>query len=197
VARRSDSRLTETTVASRELIDRARDGDQRALSTLFRRQGDRLLRWARGRLPGWARTGTDTRDIVQDALLQTFRRFDGFQDRGKGALQAYLRRAVDNRIQDELRKVRRRPAPTDESVLEGQPSIAPSPFEHALDQEQQELFTHALATLTADEQRLVVGRLTLGYNYEQLAALTSRTTAESARQAVRRAVIKLAKAMEH
>jgi RNA polymerase sigma factor (sigma-70 family) len=148
-------------------------------------------------LPVWARTGTDTRDIVQDALLQTFRRFDGFQDRGRGALQAYLRRAVDNRIQDELRKVRRRPTPTDDGVLEGQPSIAPSPFEQALDQEQQALFMNAVARLTADEQRLVVGRLTLGYNYEQLAALTNRTTAESARQAVRRAVIKLAKAMEN
>jgi RNA polymerase sigma factor (sigma-70 family) len=197
VTSRSDTRQSELSVASRELIERARDGDSRALSTLFRRQGDRLLRWARGRLPEWARRGNDTRDIVQDALLQTFRRFDAFQDRGKGALQAYLRRAVDNRIQDELRRVARRPAPTDDAALAARTSSTPSPLEYVLDQEKQDQYVRALHTLTIDEQRLVVGRLTMGYNYEQLAALTHRATAESARQAVRRAVIKLAKTMEN
>ena len=93
------------TATSKELLARTRQGDERALSALFRRHGRALRQWARGRLPKWARGVNDTADIVQDALLQTFRRIDRFEDRGKGALQAYLRQAATNRIRDEIRRV--------------------------------------------------------------------------------------------
>src|ERR1043165_9312034 len=87
----------EPSTASGELLERARDGDSRALSALFRRQASALRRWAHARLPRWARHVADTADIVQDALMQTFRRIDRFDYRGRGALQAYLRQAATNR----------------------------------------------------------------------------------------------------
>src|SRR4051812_12975696 len=90
---------------SRRLLERARSGDSRAISALFRRHAATLRRWASGRLPRWARVVNDTADVVQDVLLQTFRRLDRFEDRGRGALRAYLRQAVLNRINDEIRKV--------------------------------------------------------------------------------------------
>jgi DNA-directed RNA polymerase specialized sigma24 family protein len=74
--------------SSRELLRRARAGESRALSALFHRQRGALIRWARGRLPRWARNVADTADLVQDVLLQTFRRLEGFDNRGHGALQA-------------------------------------------------------------------------------------------------------------
>jgi RNA polymerase sigma-70 factor (ECF subfamily) len=177
---------------SRELLDRARHGDSRALSSLFRRNSNALLRWARGRLPRWARGVTDTTDLVQDVLLQTLRRIDVFEDRGKGALQAYLRQAVDNRIRDELRRVARRPVVELTDVIGELPSGEPSPFQAVAADEQQTLYKQALATLSHDEQLLVVGRLELEYNYDQLAVISHRPSAEAARLAVRRAVIKLA-----
>src|SRR5262245_16443162 len=85
------------------LIERARGGDQQALEQLFARHLKPLQRWASGRLPRWARDLTDTDDLVQDTLLRTFRRIEGFEPRSVGALQAYLRKAVLNRINDELR----------------------------------------------------------------------------------------------
>jgi len=138
---------------------------------------------------------TETADLVQEALLQTFRRLDRFEDRGKGALQAYLRQAVINRIHDEVRRVARRPlAESDDAALD-LPADDPSPFDHALDAEHDRKYKQALATLGEDERMLVVGRMELGYNYDQLALITDRSTSEAARVAVRRAVIKLARAM--
>src|SRR5688572_8356596 len=94
---------------SASLIERARAGDSRAVNTLFRRHGEALRRWAQGRLPRWARAAGDTADLVQDVLLKTFRRIDRFDNRGKGALRAFLRQAVTNRITDEMRSALRRP----------------------------------------------------------------------------------------
>src|SRR5262245_63721438 len=83
------------------LIERAHAGDQGAIDRLLGRHLMPLKRWARGRLPKWARDGTDTDDLVQDTLLQTFKRLGDFVVRGPGALQAYLRQAILNRVRDE------------------------------------------------------------------------------------------------
>src|SRR2546428_405791 len=100
------SREPESTV---RLIERARAGDELALGQLFARHLRPLRRWASGRLPKWARSIADTDDLVQDTLLQTFKRIEAFEPRHAGALHAYLRQAVLNRIRDELRRKGRRP----------------------------------------------------------------------------------------
>lgn len=185
----------EQATASADLLERARGGDHLALGALLSRQGRALRRWAHRRLPPWARQLSDTADIVQDALLQTFRNIDRFSDRGRGALQAYLRQAVVNRICDEVRRVGRRPAQDSVAALEHAADQTPSPLQTAMDAEREQKYKAALATLTSQERMLVVGRLELGYTYDQLALITDRVTAEAARLAVRRAVIKLAKSM--
>jgi hypothetical protein len=44
----------------------------------------------------------------------------------------------------------------------------------------------------ADEQALIVGRIELGYTYEQIALSTGRPTANATRVAIRRALLHLA-----
>ena len=56
-----------------QLLAQARAGDRTALDTLFARYLPPLRRWATGRLPRWARDVSDTQDLVQDTLLQTFK----------------------------------------------------------------------------------------------------------------------------
>lgn len=182
-------------IRTAELLARAARGDTRALSSLFRRHLSPLTRWARGRLPRWARSVNDTADIVQDVLLQTFRRVDRFEDRGRGALRGYLQAAIKNRINDEIRRSVRRP--TSELGRHNYRLAAsdPSPFETVAEIELQEAYRRVLATLSDDEQALVVGRLELDYNYDQLALISGRATPEAARIAVRRAVRKLAQRM--
>src|SRR5215471_310980 len=96
--------------SSIDLLARARAGDPAALDALIARYLPRLERWASGRLPVWARDVADTQDLVQDTLIQTFKRIEAFEPRGEGALNAYLRQGILNRIRDELRRAGRRPA---------------------------------------------------------------------------------------
>jgi RNA polymerase sigma-70 factor, ECF subfamily len=171
----------------------AKRGDPRALDALFAREMPLLRRWAHGRLPDWARGVSDTVDLVQDVMLNTFRRFDTFEMRHRGALQAYLRRAIQNRIRDEIRFSHRRPegGPVDSAT----PDSTPSPLDVAADQEAIRLYTDGLAKLRPLDRELIVGRLELGYSYEKLALACDRPTAESARIAVRRALLRLADEM--
>jgi len=136
------------------LIERARQGDTSALERLFDRHLAPLQRFARGRLPRWARDLSDTDDLVQDTLLRTFTRMESFEPRGVGALQAYLRQAVMNRMRDEIRRRGRQPAVTD---LDGVdlPS-EDSPLEDAIGREAAETYERALERLRPEERRIGV-----------------------------------------
>jgi RNA polymerase sigma-70 factor (ECF subfamily) len=181
-------------VATFELLERARGGDRSALDCLFSRHAPRLRRWASGRLPSWAREMTDTDDLVQDAMLQTFNRIDGFEVRGPGALFAYLRQAVLNRIKDELRRKYRRPAVVTLDSLKV--DDGPSPLELAIGREALDRYEMALASLTPEEQEAIIGRLELGFSYEELAESMGRPTSEAARKAAQRALVKLVAEMD-
>ena len=93
-----------------ELLAKARSGDRGALEQLFARHIPLLRRWASGRLPRWARDIADTPDLVQETALQSFKHLETFEPRGDGALQAYLRQALINRVRDEVRRLSRYPA---------------------------------------------------------------------------------------
>ncbi len=86
-----------------QVLERARGGDRSAARILIERAVPRLRRWTRGRLPGYARAGDDTEDVVQDAILGTLKRVEVFEHRTVGALQAYLLESVFNRIRDLIR----------------------------------------------------------------------------------------------
>jgi RNA polymerase sigma-70 factor (ECF subfamily) len=176
-----------------QLIDRARAGDQRALEELFRRHLKPLQRWASGRLPRWARDLADTDDLVQESLIQTFRRMEAFEPRRVGALQAYLRQAVLNRIRDELRRKARRPEVAELEGLEA--DAAGSPLEQAIGREAVERYERALERLKPQEREAIIGRVELGYSYEELAVSMGKATADAARKAAERALLRLAQEM--
>ena len=180
--------------STRKLIDRARAGDQDALDRLFDRHLKPLQRFARGRLPQWARDLTDTDDLVQETLLQTFKRIEGFDNRGVGALNAYLRQAVMNRIRDELRRKGRRPQMTDLDGIEQ--DRAESPLEQAIGREMVERYEEALARLKPEEREAIVARVELGFSYAELADALGKPTADAARKTAERALVRLAEEMK-
>jgi RNA polymerase sigma factor (sigma-70 family) len=113
------------------LLARAQAGDAGALDALIARFLPRLQQWATGRLPGWARDLADTHDLVQETVVQAFKKIEKFEVRGEGALQAYLRQVLLNRIRQEIRRAGRRP---ETGLLDSQMSeTGPSPLEAAVE----------------------------------------------------------------
>lgn len=179
--------------ATLELLERFKQGDEAAVNLLVERSLPPLKRWARGRLPTWARNVADTQDLVQDAIVGTLPRLKTFEVRHPGALQAYLRQAIANRIRDEIRKVRSRPALTD--LPDNHADEAPSPLERAIGREGLERYETALARLPPAEREAIIARLELQQSYEEVALALGKPSADAARMAVTRAVKSLVKAM--
>ena len=178
---------------SLDLLERAKAGDQAALDHLMARYWPRMRRWASGRLPQWTRDMADTEDLVQESMLQTFRRIDRFEVRHEAGLQAYLRQAVLNRIRDEYRRKGRRPtgAPLDSQ----HPALDASPLEMAIGAEALERYERALERLRPEDRDAIVARIEMGYSNEEIAAALRKPSPNAARMAVERALVRLAEEM--
>jgi RNA polymerase sigma-70 factor (ECF subfamily) len=177
------------------LLDRARSGDPASIEALFERCLPPLRRWARGRLPNYAREVVDTQDLVQDTVLRTLTKLSAFQPQHQGALQAYLRQAVANRIRDEIRSAHRHPVAVelDDVHVEG----GPSPLEQAIGREGIARYEAALQRLRPADREAIVARIELQQSYEEVAVALGKPTAEAARIAVRRALARLVEEMDH
>ena len=181
--------------ATVELLDRARRGDASALERLLDRCMPPLCRWAHGRLPGPLRGAHETVDLVQNAMMATLARLDGFEVRHQGALQAYLRTAVLNQIRDLARQQQHRPAIT--GLTDALAAHEPSPLELAIGAENIARYETAVERLSPPDQEAIVGRLELQYSYEELAVVLGKPSADAARMAVTRALKRLAEEMRH
>ena len=177
-----------------ELVNRANSGDAAALDALFSRYLKPLQRWATGRLPQWARNATDTHDIVQETLINAFRRIGTFEPRREGALLAYLRQAVMNRVRDELRRASVRPERVE--LDERHESAEPSPLEHAIGMDTLARYEAALARLRPEDREAIVARIEFGQSYDELAATLDKPSRDAARVAVSRALVRLAAEMK-
>ena len=178
--------------SSLTLLERAKAGDQASLELLIARYLPRMQRWASGRLPQWARNVNETQDLVQETLFRTFKRIERFEPRGEGALLAYLRKAIFNRINEEIRTARRRPPQGElDSQLQDQTR---SPLEKAIGREIRERYERALDNMRPEDGELVV-LYELGYTNKEIAELAGKPSANAARMAVERALVRLAREM--
>ena len=69
--------------ATEQLLKKAQAGDERAFEELFARHRDYLLQVVALRLDGRIRSCLDPSDVVQDAQLEAFRRFDDYLHAGR------------------------------------------------------------------------------------------------------------------
>jgi RNA polymerase sigma factor (sigma-70 family) len=172
-----------------ELVLKARNGDRAAVEALLQRCLPKLRRWAHGKLPAYARDGLDTGDLVQEAALHLLQRVDTFEPRHVGAMQAYLRQSVINRIRDEIRRISRRPISVelvDEAAADG-----PSPLEATIQNESYERYRRAIDRLSTRDRELVVARMEAQWSLARIAESFGMPTADAARMAVNRALKRL------
>ncbi len=179
--------------SSRYLLERVRAGDAQAVDALVGRHLPRLLRWASGRLPQWARDVSDTADLVHDVIARTLPKLAHISPQRQQALQAYLRQAVTNRIRDQYRRAVRQPEIVE--LTEEHPTTDASPLDHALQQDAAARYRAGLQRLSGPDRELVVARLELDYSYEQIAFMLGRPSPDAARVAVSRALVRLAREM--
>jgi len=172
------------------VLERAQGGDTAAARVLMERALPSVRRWARGRLPKYARGDADTEDVVQDAFLGTFKNFARFRHHAVGGLHSYLRRAVINRIRDLIRSSKRHAIQVE--VDADPPDWMPSPLERAILRERVEHFLQALTRLRPADRQVVVWRLELGYSPQEIAARLGKSEAAAA-MTVSRAMTRLAK----
>ena len=180
-------------LSSSQLLNRVREGDDDALEALYRRYLGPLRRWARGRLPRWARSVVDTDDLVQESLLGSLRTVQRFVPERSGAFQSYLRGALKNRLTDELRRVRRRPQGA--ALAAEYPDGGLSPVEEAIGREALRRFGEAMGRLGPRDRDAVVARVELGLPYKEIADILGTPTPDAARMCVQRAIARLAKEM--
>jgi RNA polymerase sigma-70 factor (ECF subfamily) len=172
-----------------ELVIRARGGDRPAMEALLERCLPPLKRWAHGRLPAAARGRLDTGDLVQEAALHVLGNLDTFEPRHVGAMQAYLRQSVINRIRDEVRRIVRQPPPVE--LAEDHPSDRTSPLEFAIQAEDYEHYRKALSRMSSKDRELIVGRIEVQWSLSEIAHRFGLRTVDAARMAVNRAVKRL------
>jgi RNA polymerase sigma factor (sigma-70 family) len=176
-----------------ELVERAKSGDDDALNQLFARYLPPLRRWASGRLPQWTRDLMDTDDLVQETVVRAVKRIDRFESRHEGALQAYLRQAVVNRIRDEVRRSKRSPAAV--ALDENACDRGASPLEVAIGAEALHCYEAALARLRPEEREAIIARVEMDGSYQEVAVALGKPSADAARMAVSRALLRLAEEM--
>jgi len=176
------------------ILARAQAGDSGAQGLLYRRFQPRLIRWASGRLPPYARGLLETGDLVQIAFQRALTNLKGFENRRPGAFLAYLREILGNVIRDEIRQARRRPAPRElsEEVAEDKPS----PLEEAIGSEAWARYEEALRRLSQDQREAVILRIELGLSYREIAEIQELDKPNTARMRVARGLAKVAEMLD-
>ena len=136
---------------------------------------------ARGRL--------DTGDLVQEAALHVLGNLGTFEPRHVGAMQAYLRQSVINRICDEVRRICRQPPPVE--LPEDHPCDRSSPEEDAIRAEEYEHYRDAVSRLAPKDRALIVARIEMQWSLAEIAHRYGMPSVDAARMAVNRAVKRL------
>ena len=97
-----------------------------------------------------------------------------------------------NRLRDHLRRQARAPGRVnlDDEVQSGR-----SPMEQAVGLETMTAYDEALVRLKPEDREAVVGRIELGLSYDELALALDKPTADAARKAAQRALVRLADEM--
>jgi DNA-directed RNA polymerase specialized sigma24 family protein len=70
-----------------------------------------------------------------------------------------------------------------------------SPLEAAIGRESLDRYERALAMLKPDEREAIIGRVEMGYSYEELAEALGKPSPDAARKAAQRALVRLIQQM--
>lgn len=181
---------------SENLIHRAKEGSQDALDRLFGRYGERLLALVRLRLGPGLRPQIESQDVLQETLLNAFRRIDQFEGSGERTLMAWLGAIARNVIRDQVdyhhreRRDAKRQVPLGEIGEVVESRIRDEVSRVAL-HEKSVLLERAIEELDPDRREVILLRSFEELTFPEIAERTGRT-ADACRMMYRRTRTSLA-----
>jgi RNA polymerase sigma-70 factor (ECF subfamily) len=178
--------------STRSLAHRARGGEAAARERLIERCLPLVRRWARGRLPHYARDLSDTDDLVQTTLIRTLDGLDRLRLENTGSFLAYLRQVLLNTARQEMRRSSRRGEEAAGESLEALAAALPERVRGQLSPETVLDYDRALEALPELQRQAVVLRLEFGLTYPEIALELDSPSANAARMMVSRSLARLA-----
>jgi RNA polymerase sigma-70 factor (ECF subfamily) len=163
------------------LVQGAQSGDRNAMEELFARYLPLVRKMAALSLGRKSRDLVEEDDIVQEALLDAFRRLDSFEHRTPGSFKYWLSSLVESKIRDRLRHERARKrgegrvehfstfsnSVLSESKLAGR---GPTPSQEARGAELEESLETALLALDESDRRIFQMRNLCTMEYLEIAS---------------------------
>ncbi|MCB9844437.1 MAG: sigma-70 family RNA polymerase sigma factor [Phycisphaeraceae bacterium] len=95
----------------RALIDKARRGDEEALTALLEAHGPTLRGRIGAKIGQHWKSLIDEEDVLQISYLEVFLRIGSFVDHGSGAFLAWVSRIAENNLKDAIRELERQKRP--------------------------------------------------------------------------------------
>ena len=192
-----------------ELISKARERDEAALSELVELYGQRLLQAVRAELGDRLRQRLESQDVMQQVYLDALHHIDQFVDRGHDSFYAWLRQIAMNRICDANRKALgtlKRGGEVRASDLVGDTSFDPlldalagsisTPSRVVGRAEQARVLRTALAELSDDQRQVIELRYLQQLNVAETSAKMDRSE-RAVRSVCARALIRLRELLDN
>ena len=111
-----------TAEKEKELIESLRRGSPSAKRAFY----EQFYRYLAAVCARYVPTDEDVKDLLQDVFIKIFNRFDSFEHRGPGSLQAWSRKVAVNEALQFLRSARKMPVtPLDETAVLPDPDERP------------------------------------------------------------------------
>jgi RNA polymerase sigma-70 factor (ECF subfamily) len=186
-------------LSDEDLVLRARDGDQKAIATLYDRHAGRLARLGRRHLFGGIRRREGESDLVQDALQAAFEDLDRYVPSGPGSFARWLDAILEHKAGDVVRRelrgrrsVRREAG----SVSAVDPAdSAPTPSSMAGRNERSAGLREAIARLEGNDRLIVSLVHERGMTFVEAGRVLGRS-ADAVRKQYARVVARLARQVD-
>ena len=197
---------TEGFALTLDLLAQAKEGDGAALSDLLERYSDRVLEVVRIRLGRPLRESLESRDILQETMIDAFQGFDRYELREDAHFVNWLARIAEHRILRsaeyhgaQKRDARRavplegRRGPDSEVISIDPPSNLPGAATQLVNDEQRDMVADCVASLPDRYREVIAMRDYVGAEWEEVAKETGHSSANAARMTHNRARMALGK----
>jgi RNA polymerase sigma factor (sigma-70 family) len=157
-----------------------------------------LKRFAQRHLPAHLRGRISADDLLQEVVLSAMRRLHHLEFRHEQAFLSYLLKSIRHRIVDEIRRGRCQPTPLplkDHGHWNVDPGV--SPLQRLIARENVRRYAKALACLPDRDRQLIVLRVVHGLPCLEVAARLGMPSDAAAHMAVKRALQRLEKRLNH